>query len=186
MSAPAPLPHPVFYQLSEFAHFIDVGVGINLAYTILEQIYSTSHKAYSDKLDSILRQCSALTEPGSKNDHWNSYQEKMQKKKFESRKKRTVIYVRIVRIWALIAAILLTIILGKIGFDPNYEISQAGVWIGICLLIIPVPLIGLIIIILWQVWLSNLKSELNRHKLIILEDQNTALTSLESSLDKLK
>lgn len=169
----------VLYRLSWFAHLFDVGVGINLAYTILEQVYSTSNKAYSDKLESLLKECAALVEPGSTTAAWNSYMFTMQKSKFEKRKKYAISFVRIIRILAIISAICLAIILGKIGFDPKYEVPGKYIWGIIILFIIPVPAGGLISLFIWKYWIRCVKNDLNEHKKMIIDARNDALDALE-------
>ncbi|MHB8562387.1 MAG: hypothetical protein ACYDDA_00300 [Acidiferrobacteraceae bacterium] len=168
------------YNLSGFAHLYDVAVGINLAYSLLEQVHNNAHKNYEERLTSLLKQCASLVEPGPTGEAINSHAKGLHEKRLSRFEKSSRLAVRITRGYALFATIMLVILLGVIGFRPEAVVSLLGGSSIIILFIAPVPLSAFILFAAWKWQLGNLTKELSEHKEQLMREKSRALTSLQA------
>lgn len=158
------------YPVVEFAHLLDVSVGVNLAYSLLRQVHTTWTRAYGNMIAVLCSDFDKLVEPGSDNTVINDYVKKEHKSKLRNCEKVSQFVVRIMRIWGFLAAGLLMLSLGVIGFNPEMKVSLCVIYTCIALLVAPIPVSSSLLLIYWkyQVWRANRKLN-NRLKEITTE-----------------
>lgn len=171
----------MLYKLSDFAHLCDVGVGINLAYTILEQVHSYSSKVYSEKVSSLLAECMTIAEPNGNSGLVNNYLTNKHENKLRELQSLSGKIVKFSRGAALVLSIILTVLLGRIGFSPDEMISQLESWAIVLCLISPIPLILIVLFVYWRFWMWRLEKDLNDDKKQLNNSQATIMESLKKS-----
>lgn len=149
------------YVLAEFAHLLDVSVGVNLAYSLLEQVHSTWTQAYRNMIAKLSSDLDSLVEPGTGGSAINQYLTDKQNIDLKKCEGTSNFVVRIIRIWGFVSAVVLMLILGVVGFDPELNVSLCVINAVLILFVAPIPISSFCLLWYWKLKVKNANKILN-------------------------
>lgn len=176
---PIPVLANTSYKISEFAHLYDVAFGVNLAYSLLEQVHNSWHQNYKDTLASVMKHCLAIAEPGINGVAINSHIKAIHENRLLKYEMKSKTFVYFFRVWALLAAMILVSLLCFIGFHPETLLSLSEAWSIIIFLVVPVPLSSIILFVSWKIKVFSLRNELAEHQKLLVDERDAALKTLQ-------